>query len=149
MESYMKKVIATTVFLILSQTALANHLSEGQFQGKGIWKKVSTRGDYQVRTEITGNQVATTYTLPDGKSKNWEFMMDEDENSNGFFKVVSQGSVLGTGYCLENTELCHYEITVKTGKIEETITLQHGILYKFGSFNGNEKIFWQEELKPI
>lgn len=139
-----KVVIIATVFMTIGSISQAA-LPEGSFQGRGLWKSEKQEGRYEVRSEIQGQSIATTYTLPDGSTKAWNMEMKATEN--GFFEVRSGGAVVGKGYCLQYVTLCHYEVKTSALSLEETLTVQEGKLYKFGSkTESGITVMWQESL---
>ncbi len=139
-----KAVVFATVFLTISSISQAA-LPEGDFTGRGLWRSDKQEGRYEVRSQIQGHGVATTYTLSDGSTKAWNMEMKLKEN--GFFEVSSGGAVVGKGYCLRYVALCHYDVKTDALSLEETLTVQEGKLYKFGSKTENGiTVMWQESL---
>jgi hypothetical protein len=131
--------------LLFANTCLAAGLTDGNYKGSGLWKSEKDTGSYSVTTAIKSNKVSASYELPDGTQKEWIF--DMDPSNNGFFKVKTFGAEIGSGYCLEKAEVCHYEIQVGKLKLEETLTLQNDKLYRFGSKDdGAGRTVWQEAM---
>jgi hypothetical protein len=142
----MKTLAITLIAGLISAQAWAGTIPEGHFKGDGLWKSASKRGRYTVETTVSKNTINTDYTLPDGVKKQWNFEMAPTKN--GLFKVTVFGAEIGQGYCLEKVELCHYEIKVSGFTLEETLTVQDGTLYRFGSKDdGSGRIVWQEALE--
>jgi hypothetical protein len=124
---------------------LAAGITDGNYKGSGLWKSVKDKGSYSVTTAIKSNTVSASYELPDGSKKEWNF--DMEPSINGFFKVKTFGAEIGSGYCLEKAEVCHYEIQVGKLKLEETLILQNDKLYRFGSKDEDSgRIVWQEAM---
>jgi hypothetical protein len=139
----MKIKILTILVALLSSQAWASAFPVGNYHGHGLWKSLSEKGNYTNTISINNNSVSTDYKLPDGSRRKWNFEMSPQQN--GFFKVISEGTELGQGYCLEKAEVCHYEIKQGTFSLEETFTLLDGRLYRFGSKDyGKGRIMWQE-----
>ena len=141
----MKTTLILAALALSMQSLAFAGLPEGNFSGKALWKTQKETGKYEVSTEIKGGSISSTYTLPDGSVKNWNFEMQP--TANGFFSVVSGKRTLGQGYCLEHVSLCHYEINFGETTLEESLTVENEKLYKYGS--KKEKgilIMWQEAL---
>jgi hypothetical protein len=128
----LKLVSAATVFL-LSSVTFAGPLKDGVFKGQGldVHEADGSRGHYEATTTIKGSSISNTYLLSDGTTKKWDFEMS---NENGhFFNVVNDGRIIGKGYCLEHSSVCHYEIEVGSFRLEETLAQIDGKLYRYGS----------------
>ena len=131
--------------MLFANNCLAAGLSDGSFKGNGLWQSEHDKGSYSVTTIIQSNKISSSYEMPDGSKKEWTF--DMETSSNGFFKVKTYGAEIGSGYCLENAVVCHYDIQVGKLKLEETLTLQNDKLYRFGSKDdGSGRSFWQEAM---
>lgn len=130
---------------IMAAQANAATFPEGKYIGKALWKTETTQGAYNVKTTFVGETVSSNYTLEGGKQMEWKFEMQP--TSNGFFNVVVNGTDVGSGYCLDKVLVCHYEANLGSLKLEETMTVEGGKLYKFGSKEiGTDRVVWQEEL---
>ncbi len=137
--------LSTISLMLIANTCLAGGLTDGNYKGSGLWQSEKNKGSYAVTTSIKSNKVSASYELPDGSKKEWIF--DIDPSTNGFFKVKTFGAEIGSGYCLEKAEVCHYEIAVGKLKLEETLTIQNDKLYRFGSKDeGSGRIVWQEAM---
>lgn len=131
--------------LLFGNTCLAGVLTEGSFKGRGLWQSEKVKGTYTVTTSIKSNKVSASYELADGSKKEWIF--DIESSNSGFFKVKTFGAEIGSGYCLEKAEVCHYEIAVGKLKLEETLIKHENKLYRFGSKDeGSGRIVWQEAM---
>lgn len=136
----------TTSLLTLSAAAQAHTIPDGTYRGEGLWKGAADRGGYEVVTTITGDRIASTYRLPNGGSR--EATIELKSGENGFLRVLADGKEVGSGYCLEKVELCHYSMKTDKLSLEETLTIQNGKLYKFGSkTEGAVTVMWQEGLE--
>ncbi len=143
----MIKTSALSLFLFAS-SCFAGALSEGRYKGSGLWNSEKDSGYYSVVTEIEKDQVAASYELPDGSKKKWVFNLEP--SVKGFFKVKTFGLEIGSGYCLDKTPVCHYEIEIGKFKLEETLALQNNKLYRFGSKEDETgRIFWQEDMDKL
>lgn len=141
----MKKTTITIIALLASELCFAHGFTEGSYKGQALWNSLTGKGTYQTATVIEKNSIKAHYTLPDGSSRDWNF---EIQNTGSiFFDVMSQGTKLGTGYCLEKAPVCHYEISVGQLNLEETLVQEGTKIYRYGSKNeGNGPIQWQESL---
>jgi hypothetical protein len=160
-EAFMKILFiaptaATLAVLLFQSPAFSAPLSAGEFQGPGLWKSATgatpDHGSYTETTKVTENSVFTTYTLASGVQKNWDFqMLPAAPAASGFFQVQSHNKVIGSGYCLEQAQVCHYAIEAKVGKghisLEETIAQVNGRMFRYGSKDeGKGSVMWQEAL---
>ncbi len=143
------KLLLTQISLLMSVgLAQASTLTNGQYQGHGGWKAEDGTGSYQVKTNITDDEIETQYELADKSTKNWVFRMKESQNK--FFTVETNGLKIGQGYCLDQAQVCHYEIKINDFSLEETIVNLEGKLYKYGSKVVNGKtVRWQEALEKL
>ncbi len=138
---------AVILMSLMSVSAQAGSIADGVYAGTGAWNSKTSQGEYQVSTQVKGSKISTLYTLSDGSVKNWDFELVQDGSK--FFKVVSGGVEMGSGYCLDHVDLCQYEVSFttpsQTFKLEETLLTQDGKLFRYGSKNdGNETVMWQE-----
>jgi hypothetical protein len=137
--------LLTLTLLTLGQAAHADSIPNGSYQGKGLWKSGATRGDYSVTTTVRDAAVTSTYQFAIGETRKVELELRAD--AHGFLRVLSDGKEVGTGYCIERVALCHYEMKTAKLSLEETLTIQAGKLYKFGSkTEGGVTVMWQEAL---
>jgi hypothetical protein len=138
-------MILGTILMSMNAFAQADRLPDGAYKGQGLWKSANQSGHYEVSTEIRGEKVISSYKRPNGTAYQWEMTMKPAKN--GFFTVISRGAEVGKGYCLEHTTLCHYDLAAKGLELEETLTIQDGKLYKYGSKTENGTlVMWQEAL---
>lgn len=144
------KTVLIALLVLVSEVSLAQGLTNGSFEGRGLWKASSgpAQGEYKTVTVIRGNKVEATYNMGMAGQYGWKFEMKT--TTPGFFDVISRGEKIGSGYCLEKVVLCHYDVSVPNFKLEETITLQGANLYRYGSKNqGQGTIAWQEKLNQV
>jgi hypothetical protein len=143
----MKTTILTlTTLLSLASMAQAEPLADGTYKGHGLWRSLDAQGSYEVQTTIQGNRVSSDYRLPDGSTRH--VASEGTPGKNGFFTLNQEGKAVGQGYCLEKVQLCHVEVKLDEGSLEETLTNQNGKLYKFGSKTINGRtVMWQEALE--
>jgi hypothetical protein len=138
-------VIFGTALMTLNPLAHAASLPDGSFKGEGLWKSQKVNGTYEVQSEINGQSISSTYKLPDGSTKKWKVEMRATEN--GFFDVMLESNLVGTGYCLDHVALCHYEVKTENLTLEETLIAHDDRLYKFGSKTEDGfRVKWQESL---
>jgi hypothetical protein len=143
----MKKILLIGALTLIANAAIADTIKDGTYSGGGRWKTPKINGEYQITTTIKQNTVSSTYNLPGGDTKTWQFTMGH--KGSGFFDVVVKDQKIGEGYCLDDVMLCHYAIKWDALIVEETLTLQHGVLYKYGSKNHEHgRVVWQEKLNP-
>ncbi|HWU43732.1 MAG TPA: hypothetical protein VN132_09850 [Bdellovibrio sp.] len=141
----MKKTMITLITLLASELCLAYSLPNGSYHGNGLWNSLTAQGGYQTSAVIDNNRINGHYTLQDGSTLDWNFEMQA--TSSVFFDVLNHGEKLGTGYCLEKASLCHYEISVGSLKLEESLVQQGNKIYRYGSKDeGRGPIMWQESL---
>jgi hypothetical protein len=141
----MKKTTITLIALLASEICFAHGFTAGSYKGNGLWNSSKAKGIYQTSTVIDKNVIKAHYTLPDGSSRDWNFEIQD--TSSTFFDVMSQGTKLGTGYCLEKAPVCHYEIKAGQMKLEETLVQEGNKIYRYGSKDeGSGPIQWQESL---
>lgn len=146
MKTNLLTTFAAMALILTSNQSIASGIREGNFVGKGLWKSENATGAYKVSVVIQNDTVSSEYELSDGSKLSWNFKMNG--TANGFFKVKSQGVEIGSGYCLDRAEVCHYEIKTSKLNLEETLTILDGNLYRFGSkYMGKVKTAWQEALK--
>lgn len=139
----MKSTLLVVLGLLFSPIASADSLPAGKYGGRGLWKTTEKTGTYEVVTIVAEKSIETTYSLPNGETKVWKF--DMTQSANGFFVVEVGGEVVGQGYCIERSPSCHYEIQVGPMKLEETLTVQQGQMYRMGSkTEGGKQIAFQE-----
>lgn len=137
--------LMTLILTSLMGTSAYAGLPDGNFKGNGLWKSANDQGTYEVMTSVNGNHIVTSYKLPNGTQKEWKFEMEP--TSNGFFKVKTNGTEVGKGYCLENVAVCHYDMILGSLFLEETLTASGSKLYKLGSKDqGTGQIMWQEAM---
>lgn len=130
---------------LISVSAIASTIPDGTYTGQALWKSRSQQGNYAVQVTVAENTFQTEYSLPDGTKKQWDFEMAPE--ANGFFKVKTHEVEVGSGYCLEKSPVCHYQVKIADLSLEETLTVQEGKLYRFGSKqDGTGQILWQESL---
>jgi hypothetical protein len=135
--------IALSLLLSTATAHAAGTMPEGHFKGEGLWKSTTEQGSYQVQTKIQGDRIESSYQSKEG---NYVWEIELKATANGFFKVLSKGQELGSGYCLEQAKVCHYELNAATLALEETLVYQDGKLFRFGSKNvAGAKVFWQEK----
>ena len=141
----MKKTIAFLTVVMAYSISFAHGLTEGSYTGNGLWKSNTAKGNYQASTDIGKKTIQAKYVLAGGTTLEWNF--DILESANGFFDVISHGKKLGSGYCLDNVPVCHYEIATGKFKLEETLVQQSNTIYRYGSKDeGRGSITWQESL---
>lgn len=142
---YMKKTTITLIALLVSELSFAHGFTTGSYKGNGLWNSRSAKGVYQTTTVIDKNTIKAHYSLPDGSSRDWSF--DIQNQASTFFDVISQGTKIGSGYCLEKALVCHYELSVGQLKLEETLVQEGTKIYRYGSKDeGKGPIAWQESL---
>jgi hypothetical protein len=138
-----KSIATALVLTVLSGVASAGVLSDGSYEGKGLWKSPSARGNYDVATVVKGDSIQARYTFGNGLTRSWNLKMIAQEK--GFFTVETEGKTIGHGYCLESSQVCHYEVKFDKLTLEETLTNIGDKLYRFGSKDdGQGRIVWQE-----
>lgn len=143
----MKYVLLTLTALALNTlSAHAASLPEGSYKGEGLWRSAKSQGTYTAETKIEGAKIESSYKGEDGA---FAFTIELKAETNGFYRVISQGADVGEAYCLKQAQVCHYELKAGNLSVEETIVFDHGNLYRFGSkrVKGGEKIAWQEALR--
>lgn len=145
----MKKITITLIALLVSELSFAHSFIAGTYKGNGLWNSSSTsnstKGYYQSKAVIDKNNINAHYTFSDGTSMDWNFEIQTKGST--FFDVVSQGVTIGSGYCLEKASVCHYELSMRKFKLEETLVQVGSKIYRYGSKNeGNGPIVWQESL---
>jgi len=155
----MKTKLATFFLALSTLTSMAtyaNSIPEGTFKGQGLWKSETKTGKYEVSTTIVGDTIKTSYTWENHDQ--FEFEFQTHDLANGFFEIQIDGHKFGKGYCLEGAIVCHYEIDFSSEnnpekvRLEETLTIQDGKLYRFGHKNWiagqyHTDVFWQEALE--
>lgn len=144
------KAVLIALMVLVFESSFAQVLADGSYEGSGLWKssKAAIRGEYKTTTVISGRTIEAKYDMGEQGQPTWKF--DMQETSPGFFDVISKGKKVGAGYCLEKVALCHYEVSVRNMKLEETLTVQGVNLYRFGSKNeGRGTIAWQEKLNQV
>lgn len=144
------KTVLIALLVLVAEVSFAEGLTNGSFEGTGLWKASSGRvkGEYKTTTVIKGNKVEASYNMGPAGQYGWKFEMKE--TAPGFFDVMSRGEKVGAGYCLEKVVVCHYDVSAPNLKLEETITIQGATLYRFGSKNqGRGTIAWQEKLNHV
>jgi hypothetical protein len=136
--------LTSALAVIVSAVAQAHTLPDGTLRGDGLWKSKDTQGTYDVITNVAGDKLTSTYTY--GTQKR-EVTLELRDAGNGFLRVFADGRDAGSGYCLEKVVLCHYSVNTAKISLEETLTVQEGKLYKFGSkTEGGVTVMWQEAL---
>lgn len=141
----MKKAMAVTALVLSSQITWAHGLTVGHYSGQGLSKTVKAKGVYTTTVNVTDKSVEASYQMTDGSNQTWNISLQD--TAAGFFNVLSGGKKLGTGYCLEHAPVCHYEISMKHLKLEETLVQEGNKIYRFGSKDeGHGRIMWQESL---
>jgi hypothetical protein len=141
----MKTAMVLLATILVSQAGLAHGLSEGSYKGAGAWVSAGAQGPYEVTTVIGPKTIQTRYLLPSKEKREWNFEIST--STSGFFDVTSNGTKLGSGYCLDKAPVCHYEVSVGALKVEETLVQQGGKLYRFGAKDeGKGPIRWQESM---
>lgn len=153
----MKKITITLIALLVSELSFAHSFIAGTYKGNGLWNSSSisgsastanansSKGYYQSIAVIDKNKINAHYTFSDGTSMDWNFEIQTKGST--FFDVVSQGVTIGSGYCLEKASVCHYELSMRKFKLEETLVQVGSKIYRYGSKNeGNGPIVWQESL---
>ncbi|MGZ3651975.1 MAG: hypothetical protein ACXVB9_04955 [Bdellovibrionota bacterium] len=141
----MKTTMILATLLTFSGVAQADSIRDGHFQGKGLWKSETATGSYEVTTDVAGSLFSSSYKLANGQTI--KTAMELKPAANGFLKVIDGGKQVGTGYCIEREQLCHYEVKNDKISLEETLTIQNGKLYKFGSkTTDGVTVMWQEAL---
>ena len=140
-----RSTIATATLLV-SASAFAATFPEGSFKGHGLWKSASGQsGSYTASTTVSVTALESQYELSNATQR--EFKADIEMKSPNFFVLKSVGVPIGSGYCLERAVVCHYQLNAGETALEETITLQDGKFYRFGSKgSGESKVMWQEAL---
>jgi hypothetical protein len=141
----MKNAIVLFITLV-SQLSLASPLTNGSYKGKGLWNSpTGQKGTYQNSTLINGNLIQARYHLTDGSTRDWNFTIRP--TCSNFFDVLADAQKVGAGYCLDKAPVCHYELTVKQLKLEETLVQEGTKLYRYGSkADAQDRILWQESL---
>ena len=141
----MKKAAAILALVMSSQMTWAHGLTAGHYTGQGLSKSLKTKGVYATTVDVSDKSVKASYVLADGSTRTWDISFQE--TAAGFFNVLSEGKKLGSGYCLERAPVCHYEISMKHLKLEETLVQEGNKIYRFGSKDvGHGRIMWQESL---
>ena len=144
----MKNTIAILTIILAAQISIAHGLTQGQYEGSGLWKGLNHTGNYQANMVVEKNAFKAEYNLGNGSKKDWTFTTKE--TVQGFFDVLVKGKKIGTGYCLDKVNVCHYQINVNQLKLEETIVQDGSKIYRFGSKNEkNGLIAWQESYKLV
>jgi hypothetical protein len=139
----MKTAMVLLATVLVSQSGFAHGLTEGSYKGSGAWASAGGQGAYRVTTVIGPKTIQTSYLLPSKEKRDWNFEISA--STSGFFDVTSNGTKLGSGYCLDKAPVCHYEVSLGALKVEETLVQQDGKLYRFGSKDeGQGPIRWQE-----
>lgn len=138
------KLVFLTIALV-SSFSLAHPLTNGKYVGHGQWRSESANGQYNHEAVVGEKKIQTKYLLADGSAKEWNFEIVETTNT--FFSVLNQGVRIGSGYCLDQAPVCHYEISVGSFRLEETIVQQAANMYRFGSkIQDQDTITWQEKM---
>ena len=141
----MKKQMLALVTGLITLQAQAGMIPDGSYKGNGAWRSSSDKGNYAIQTSISGHKISTNYALPDGSKKEWNFEIVTGEA--GQFSVLANSLTIGSGYCLDQVDVCHYEIKVNDFSLEETLTLMDKKLYRFGSkTEGQGRTLWQESM---
>jgi hypothetical protein len=141
----MKHTAAVITLFLASQMTWAHGLTNGHYTGQGLSKTPQSDGRYTTTVDVTNNTIKASYKLSDGSTQNWDITLTK--TSSVFFDVVSQGQKLGSGYCLQGAPVCHYEISMKQLKLEETLVQEGNKIYRFGSKDeGQGRVMWQESL---
>jgi hypothetical protein len=139
------QAIVPFFFTLVSAAAHAHAIPDGSYHGQGLWKSIPARGTYQVSTTVKGDQIASTYKF-NGEER--AFTIELQDSQNGFLRAVYEGKEVGQGYCLENVTLCHFSVKTDKLALEETLTIQNGKLYAFGSKTVDGlTVMWQESLE--
>jgi hypothetical protein len=143
----MKTILTlTTALLAFAAQAQAHTIPDGTFRGEGLWKSPADRGGYEVITTVAGERISSVYKIRGGE--NIETAVELKNGENGFLRVISEGKEVGSGYCLEKVALCHYSLKTDKLSLEETLTIQDGKLYAFGSkTQSGVTVMWQEKLE--
>ena len=141
----MKHATTLIALFLTSQMTWAHCLTNGHYSGQGLSKTPQSDGHYATTVVVTDDTITASYQLSDGSTQNWDITLKK--TSSVFFEVLSQGQKLGSGYCLERAPVCHYEISIKQLKLEETLVQEGNKIYRFGSKDeGHGRVMWQESL---
>ncbi len=83
-----------------------------------------------------------TVTLPDGQSESHSVIWTSRRTKDGFFDVLIDGKVVGSGYCMNNQ--CHIGGAMGDTWWEETFTMgKHHRIFRLGSkTEKNFKVSW-------
>ena len=85
------KAVLIALTVMASQIGFAQGLANGSFEGNGLWKsdKSVVRGQYTVKTVISGNSIEANYNRGEHGSYKWKF--ETKQTQAGFFDVMSKG----------------------------------------------------------
>lgn len=140
------------IFLILnlicwSRFANATVFPDGYYSGKGIATNAQgVRFTYDVELTISKLKWKYIYNYPGNKTVVYE--MDDVSQGNGFYKMISKGIEVGSGYC--GAAQCRLKLNLPVGngtqKIDITSHFLNDVMYTLGE-NATTGFYFEESLK--
>ncbi len=131
-----------SLLICIGTGANAAVFPDGYYSGEGV--ATNAQGSkFKYKVELTIDKLKWKYTYHYPANKIVTYEMDDVAQTNGFYKMISNGVEVGSGYC--GVSQCRLKLNLNAQKIDVTSHFLDNIMYVLGE-NATTGYYFEENL---